>query len=80
MTFVEHIVYLWPEWHHLRPNKAKLLFFFHKERLFKHEIMLQAANSIFSAHFAVLPAKRSVLERVVAACSDYNSSSFKVPV
>ena len=35
MTFVEHIVYFWPEWHHLRPNKAKLLFFFfHKERLF----------------------------------------------
>ena len=42
--------------------------------------MLQAANSIFSAHFAVLTAKRSVLERAVAACSDYNSSSFKVPV
>ena len=38
-------------------------------------IMLRAANSIYSLHFAVWPAKRSFLERVVchlAACSDNN--------
>ena len=38
--------------------------------------MLRAANSIYSPHFAVWPAKRSVLERAVcylAACSDNNT-------
>ena len=37
--------------------------------------MLRAANSIYSAHFAVWPTKRSVLERAVcylAACGDSN--------
>ena len=37
--------------------------------------MLLAANSIYSPHFAIWPAKRSVLERPVchlAACSDNN--------
>ena len=37
--------------------------------------MLRAANSIYSLHFAVWPAKRSVLERAVchlAACSGNN--------
>ena len=38
--------------------------------------MLRAANSIYSPHFAIWPAKRSVLERAVchlAACSDNNN-------
>ena len=37
--------------------------------------MLGAANSMYSLHFAIWPAKRSVLERAVchlAACSDTN--------
>ena len=39
------------------------------------QIMLRAANSIYSPHFAVWPAKRSVLEKTVShltACSDNN--------
>ena len=39
--------------------------------------MLRAANSIYSPHFAVWPAKRSVSEMAVchlAACSDNNAS------
>ena len=38
--------------------------------------MLQAANSIHSQHFAIWPAKRSILERAVChlgACSDNNA-------
>ena len=41
------------------------------------QIMLRAANSIYSPHFAVWPAKRSVSEMAVchlAACSDNNAS------
>ena len=41
------------------------------------QIMLRAANSIYSPHFAVWPAKRSVSEMAVchlAACSDNNTS------
>ena len=41
----------------------------------EHEIMLQAADSIYSQHVAIWPVKRSVLERAVchlAACSDSN--------
>ena len=37
--------------------------------------MLRAANSIYSLHFAIWPAKRSVLERAVchlATCNDIN--------
>ena len=44
---------------------------FHKES----EIMLRAANSIYSPYFAVWFAKRSLLERAVcysAACSNNN--------
>ena len=39
------------------------------------QIMLRAANSIYSPHFAIWPAKRSVSEMAVcqlAACSDNN--------
>ena len=39
--------------------------------------MLRAANSIYRSHFAVWPAKRSVLERAVChltTCSDNNAS------
>ena len=41
------------------------------------QILLRAANSIYSPHFAVWPAKRSVSEMAVchlAACSDNNAS------
>ena len=41
------------------------------------QIMLRAANSIYSPHFAVWLAKRSVSEMAVcqlAACSDNNAS------
>ena len=37
--------------------------------------MLQAANSIYSPHFAIWPAKRNALEKAVchlAACGDNN--------
>ena len=40
------------------------------------QIMLRAANSIYSPHFAIWPAKRSVSEMAVcqlAACSDNNA-------
>ena len=42
------------------------------------QIMLRAANSIYSPHFAIWPAKRSVSEMAVcqlAAYSDNNASS-----
>ena len=59
------------------PDKSRVIIIIINTQGQVIQIMLRAANSIYSPHFAVWPAKRSVLERVVchlAACSDNNAS------